>query len=117
MLDATLYTRLHELAKDSTFHWRSQRDIIRDVMNAANECDTWLTLGELHNLTQYAEASISAQLRHLRKADNGGFAVRKRRRMLLTLWRKDVLYEYRLSSVAAVSAERAEMREEKRVGA
>jgi hypothetical protein len=59
---------------------RSQREIIRDVMLSAAECDTWLTLGELRALTRYGEASISAQLRHLRKAENGGFDVGKRHR-------------------------------------
>jgi hypothetical protein len=59
---------------------RSQREIIRDVMLSATECDTWLTLSELRTLTQYGEASISAQLRHLRKAENGGYQVGKRHR-------------------------------------
>lgn len=59
---------------------RSQREIIRDVMLSAAESDTWLTLGELRALTRYGEASISAQLRHLRKAENGGFDVGKRHR-------------------------------------
>jgi hypothetical protein len=59
---------------------RSQREIIRDVMLSAAACDTWLTLGELRALTQYGEASISAQLRHLRKSENGGYAVAKRHR-------------------------------------
>ncbi len=59
---------------------RSQRDVIRDVMVAAADCDTWLTLGELRALTRYGEASISAQLRHLRKTENGGYEVAKRRR-------------------------------------
>jgi hypothetical protein len=59
---------------------RSQRDVIRDVMLASADCDTWLTLGELRALTHYGEASISAQLRHLRKLENGGYEVAKRRR-------------------------------------
>jgi len=59
---------------------RSQREIIRDVMLSAAECETWLTLGELRALTRYGEASISAQLRHLRKAENGGYEVVKRHR-------------------------------------
>jgi len=59
---------------------RSQREIIRDVMLSAADCDTWLTLGELRTLTQYGEASISAQLRHLRKMENGGYDVAKRHR-------------------------------------
>jgi hypothetical protein len=59
---------------------RSQREMIRDVMLSAAECETWLTLGELRGLTRYGEASISAQLRHLRKAENGGYDVEKRQR-------------------------------------
>lgn len=59
---------------------RSQRDIIRDVMLSAAECETWLTLGELRAVTRYGEASISAQLRHLRKAENGGYEIVKRHR-------------------------------------
>ena len=59
---------------------RSQREVIRDVMLAAAECDTWLTLGELRSLTHFGEASISAQLRHLRKLENGGHDVCKQRR-------------------------------------
>ena len=59
---------------------RSQREIIRDVMLSAADCDSWLTLGELRALTHYGEASISAQLRHLRKMENGGYDVTKRHR-------------------------------------
>jgi hypothetical protein len=59
---------------------RSQREVIRDVMLAAAESDTWLTLGELRALTRFGEASISAQLRHLRKSENGGYEVGKQRR-------------------------------------
>jgi hypothetical protein len=59
---------------------RSQREVIRDVMLSASDCDTWLTLGELRALTRYGEASISAQLRHLRKLENGGYDVAKRHR-------------------------------------
>ncbi len=59
---------------------RSQRDIIRDVMVSAADCETWLTLGELRAITRYGEASISAQLRHLRKAENGGYEIVKRHR-------------------------------------
>lgn len=63
--------------------WRlgpTQREVICDVMRSAAECNTWLTLRELARLTRYGEASISAQLRHLRKPHCGGFAVEKRPR-------------------------------------
>jgi hypothetical protein len=57
---------------------RRQREVIRDVMLSAGQCATWLTLDELAKLTHYPPASISAQLRHLRKPEHGSFAVKKR---------------------------------------
>ena len=81
---------------------RSQRDVIRDVMLAAADCDTWLTLGELRALTRYGEASISAQLRHLRKLENGGYDVSKQRREdavaagIATDGRGECVWEYRI---------------------
>lgn len=90
---------------------RSQREIIRDVMLAAADCDTWLTLGELRALTRYGEASISAQLRHLRKCENGGYEVAKRHREGATVTRAgsdgrgECVWEYRIERVNG--AERA----------
>jgi hypothetical protein len=82
---------------------RSQREIIRDVMVSAADCETWLTLGELRALTRYGEASISAQLRHLRKAENGGYEIVKRHREGASPERPgsdgrgDCVWEYRLA--------------------
>jgi hypothetical protein len=83
---------------------RSQREIIRDVMVSAGDCETWLTLGELRALTRYGETSISAQLRHLRKTENGGYDVAKRHREGGRLGgrvgadgRGEVVWEYRLT--------------------
>jgi hypothetical protein len=80
---------------------RTQMEVIRDVMLSAAECagqisaqlnvqmwdasqivtdDGWMTLREISELTNYGEASISAQLRHLRKPQFGGYVVVKRRR-------------------------------------
>ncbi len=81
---------------------RSQREVIRDVMLAATDCDTWLTLGELRALTHYGEASISAQLRHLRKLENGRYDVSKQRRgdavaaRTVSDGRGDCVWEYRV---------------------
>ena len=55
-----------------------QREVLRDVMLSAGECATWLTLAELGRITSYPPASISAQLRHLRKPRHGGFRLEKR---------------------------------------
>jgi len=78
---------------------RPQRQVLRDVMFSASECGTWLTLDELAKLTHYPPASISAQLRHLRKAEYGGFLVEKRRREVDEVPRQDfgVVWEYRLT--------------------
>jgi len=59
-----------------------QRDVLRDVMLSAAECDAWLTLEELARLTSYPPASISAQLRHLRKTRHGGYGLKKRCRVM-----------------------------------
>jgi len=79
----------------------TQMEVIRDVMLSAAECagqiahqpstqfwnaaqlaaeGGWMTLREIADLTNYGEASISAQLRHLRKPHFGGYVVVKRRR-------------------------------------
>lgn len=71
-----------------------------DVMLAAGTCETWLTLVELGRLTHYGEASISAQLRHLRKPQYGGFVVEKRRREVAEVMcsvEHGPVWEYRLS--------------------
>ena len=86
---------------------RTQQEILRDVMLSAGECanhsgdcgQAWLTLEELARLTQFGEASISAQLRHLRKPWYGGYEVEKRRREAESWARPEqagALWEYRL---------------------
>jgi hypothetical protein len=78
---------------------RKQREVLRDVMLSAGQCETWLTLRELALLTSYGEASISAQLRHLRKPGFGGFVVEKRRRESAEVARifAGAVWEYRMS--------------------
>src|SRR2546427_4274516 len=78
---------------------RRQRDVLCDVMLSARECATWLTLDELAKLTHYPPASISAQLRHLRKPEYGGFAVEKRPRTVGAALRGEdfgTVWEYQL---------------------
>jgi hypothetical protein len=58
----------------------TQLQAIRDLMLAASRREAWLTLGEIAGLTEIGEASISAQLRHLRKRRHGRHLVEKRRR-------------------------------------
>jgi hypothetical protein len=78
---------------------RRQRDVLCDVMLSARQCETWLTLDELSKLTHYPPASISAQLRHLRKPEYGGYLVRKRPRVLGKVLRGEdfgTVWEYQI---------------------
>ena len=78
---------------------RRQRDVLCDVMLGASQCDTWLTLDELTMLTHYPPASISAQLRHLRKQEFGGYEVEKRQRVSGRILHGEdfgTVWEYRL---------------------
>lgn len=54
-----------------------QHEKIRDWMLAQNG---WKTLAEIHQALDYPEASVSAQMRHLRKPQYGSYWVQKRRR-------------------------------------
>jgi biotin operon repressor len=58
----------------------TQLEVVRQVMLLAAQYDSWMTLEELARKTKFAETSISAQLRHLRKEEHGAFQVEKRRR-------------------------------------
>jgi hypothetical protein len=81
---------------------RRQRDVLCDVMLSARQCETWLTLDELSKLTHYPPASISAQLRHLRKPEYGGYAVEKRPRAVGKVLRGEdfgTIWEYQLRRV------------------
>lgn len=60
---------------------KTQLETIREVMLSAAECSSWLTLAEIAATVRFGEASISAQLRHLRKPKMGGYRVIKRRRL------------------------------------
>lgn len=59
----------------------TQLNAIRDLMLSASQRGAWLTLGEIARLTEIGEASISAQLRHLRKRRYGRHRVEKRVRL------------------------------------
>jgi hypothetical protein len=58
----------------------TQLAAIRELMLRAGARGVWLSLGEIAEATEFAEASISAQLRHLRKPHHGTHRVEKRRR-------------------------------------
>ena len=77
----------------------TQREVLRDVMLAAGKYAAWMTLRELARLTRYGETSISAQLRHLRKAQCGGYVLAKRVRRPEVVGSEEhfVVWEYRLT--------------------
>jgi hypothetical protein len=77
----------------------TQRDVVRDVMLAAGKYGAWMTLRELARMTRYGETSISAQLRHLRKATCGGYVLEKRVRKPEVVSSEEhfVVWEYRLT--------------------
>ena len=96
---------------------RRQREVIRDVMLSAGQCATWLTLDQLAKLTHYPPASISAQLRHLRKPQNGAHTVVKRCRTTNkamraegfgAVWEYSVLQDRRVPSRRAPNRRRRE---------
>jgi hypothetical protein len=83
----------------------TQLAAIRELMQRSFARGIWLTLGEIAEVTEFAEASISAQLRHLRKPRHGGHRVEKRRRphgaaaAAPKIWdarRGPVIWEYRV---------------------
>lgn len=75
---------------------KKQHETIRDILFGGQ----WLTLKELSQMTGYPEASISAQLRHLRKERFGAFIIEKRRVDGLA----SGLWEYHLSGRQPVAA-------------
>jgi len=68
--------------REDSRRYESQLAAIRKVMQRAVVRGAWLTLNEIAKATEFGEASISAQLRHLRKKANGAYRVEKRRRTL-----------------------------------
>lgn len=73
---------------------RTQRETLLMVLRIAAQYETWVTLAELAAKTKFPPASISAQLRHLRKAEYGGWGIEKRRREWV---REELVWEYRLA--------------------
>lgn len=65
---------------------QKQHERIRDHMLLAG----WRTLDEIERALGYPQASVSAQLRHLRKERFGGWMVEKRRRAGAGTWEYQV---------------------------
>jgi hypothetical protein len=63
-----------------------------EQVHKALQGGAWLTLPELNELTGAPVSSISAQIRHLRKAEHGSYEIEKRRRGES----RRGLFEYRL---------------------
>lgn len=71
---------LSSMVMNGTEAEATQLGTIRDFMLRAGQRGEWLTLDEIAGTTEFGEASVSAQLRHLRKAQHGRYRVEKRRR-------------------------------------
>jgi hypothetical protein len=85
--------------KSDSAQMPTQLEVLRCVLLLAAQYDAWMTLGELAKKTQFPEASISAQLRHLRKPGHGGFQVEKRRRAweeALRMSTREKVWEYQV---------------------
>ena len=77
----------------------TQLEVVRQVMCQAAQYGAWMTLAELARKTEFPEASISAQLRHLRKEEHGGWEVMKRQRVWQEALRtnaRERVWEYQL---------------------
>jgi len=94
----------------------TQRDVLRDVMLTAGKYGAWMTLRELARLTRYGETSISAQLRHLRKAKCGGYVLEKRVRKPEVISSEEhfVVWEYRLTPRRVFAGRRRKSRRRRR---
>jgi hypothetical protein len=73
-----------DASRSNAEHDATQFGAIRDLMLEASTRGDWLTLAEIAASTEFGEASISAQLQHLRKPRFGHYRVEKRRRDLCT---------------------------------
>lgn len=74
-----------------------QFNAIKALLESCRVIAQWLTLAEIEEHTGYTSASISAQLRHLRKAKFGSHKVEKRRRA--TAGQSSGAWEYALDPV------------------
>jgi hypothetical protein len=59
----------------------SQIETLRLHLQLAGNAGVWQTLAELREITGWGEASISAQIRNLRKPAHGSHIIEKRRRV------------------------------------
>jgi DNA-binding transcriptional regulator GbsR (MarR family) len=73
----------------------SQIERVWACLYVAAQRGLWLTLAEISDDTGDPEASVSAQLRHLRKPRFGQHVIEKRRRS--NSGRREMMWEYRMS--------------------
>ncbi len=104
----------------STQEDETQLGAIRELMMRSFASGVWLTLGEIAGATEFGEASISAQLRHLRKRAHGRYRVEKRRRRqprvaaaakrsrIRATERAPIVWEYRVLPLGWGTRERSE---------
>jgi hypothetical protein len=96
----------------------TQQDRLRVFMLQNSACNRWLTLAEIRSglesrwIAKFPEASISAQLRHLRKIAFGSHRLEKRRRGAATAG----TYEYLLSEPEPRKAAQSDVLTQRKTG-
>ena len=80
-------------AERPRYERRPQRETLLGVLRIAAQYETWVSLAELADKTRFPPASISAQLRHLRKEKYGAWKVERRRREWVS---DELIWEYKL---------------------
>ncbi len=76
-------------SKEDDIRLGKQMMVIKNVL--LKNMNSWLTVDEVHAMTFYPHASISAQLRNLRKEKHGGYDVEGRYR------EGTKIFEYRMN--------------------
>ena len=80
-------------APKATLPARTQREVLLELLRSAAQRDAWLTLDEMAGETNFPQASISAQLRHLRKPRYGAWKIERQQRKWVGC---RMIWEYRL---------------------
>ena len=77
----------HDIGESDTLRLKTQMEMVKVIFEG---CSRWLTVDDIHMLTDYPHNSISAQIRNLRKERFGKYPIVGR-------YRKGTkIYEYKL---------------------
>jgi hypothetical protein len=82
----------HHVEDKDNIRLKNQLDVVRTVLRKWEKGARWLTVDEIHNITEFPHNSISAQIRNLRKERFGKLPIIGRYRSGLRV------YEYKIVS-------------------